>query len=352
MFRERYSRMNERISPEPELIKNIINSDNKQAEQIHKRKKLQRPVIVMGAFIICLFTAMPALAANVTSIYELMYLVSPSVAQSFLPVQKSCVSNGIEMEVISTYIHGKTAEIYITMKDLEGNRIDETIDLNDSYNLRIPFDSIAHCERIGYDKKTKTATFLISITNCENKEIDGDKLTFSVNEFLSHKKEYKDLLVRDNLSDVEEAIQTQKVELRGWSGKSSEAYIADSENVIVLTPSKPMKFPVQGIELTGMGYLGGRLHVQTSVVNNLSKDNHGYFVLKDEKGNVVDSDYSVAFSNDSDKGELVDYDEYVFNIPRTEIHNYALYGDFVTSGMFTEGKWKVTFNLEKSEDHN
>ena len=93
--------------------------------------------------------SVPVLAVNVPVIYELMYLVSPSVAQHFMPVQKSCESNGIEMEVVSAYIKDNTAQVYITLKDLEGNRVDETTDLNDSYNINRAFDcTIGHCEKL------------------------------------------------------------------------------------------------------------------------------------------------------------------------------------------------------------
>lgn len=350
MFKEKYCKMNENISPSQELIKGILNKADR--EEVSRNKvtvRLRRPALVLCALLICIFTAMPVLAANVSSIYELMYLVSPSVAQSFVPVQKSCVSNGIEMQVVSAYIHGDTAEIYITMQDLEGNRIDKTTDLNDSYNLRIPFDSSANCQLVGYDEATKTATFLISITEWGNKKIAGDKLTFSVNEFLSQKKEYSDVLIKDNLSDTKDSSETQNVSIMGWSGKNSEKYICDTDSIKVLKSSDPMVFPVSGIDFTGIGYVDGMFHVQTSVINNLEKDNHGYFELKDKKGNVVECDYNVGFVENADNNKRIDYDEYVFNIPKNEIGNYSLYGDFVTSGMFTEGKWKVTFALESIE---
>ncbi|MHC1723593.1 MAG: hypothetical protein AB9836_10355 [Aminipila sp.] len=349
MFKEKYCKMNENISPSRELMEKIINKADK--EEVCKNKvtlPLRRPVLILCALLICLFTAIPVLAANVSSIYELMYLVSPSVAQSFVPVQKSCVSNGIEMQVVSAYIHGDTAEIYITMQDLEGNRIDETTDLNDSYSLRIPFDSSANCQLVGYDEATKTATFLISITEWGNKKIAGDKLTFSVNEFLSHKQEYSNVLIKEDLSDIKNSSESQNVSLTGWSGQNTEKYISDSESVKVLKSSEPMNFPVSGIDFTGIGYIDGSLHVQTSVINNLKKDNHGFFQLKDKKGNVVECDYNVGFVENADNNRI-DYDEYVFNIPKAEIQKYSLYGDFVTSGMFTEGKWTVTFPLENAD---
>lgn len=123
------------------------------------------------------------------------------------------------MEVVSAYIHGNVAEIYITMQDLTGDRIDDTIDLYDSYSINSPFDSSASCERVGYDEKTKTATFLISITECGNQKIAGDKITFSVKEFLSHKKNYSDIKIPLDLSLVTTAKDKQKVYTAGGGGK-------------------------------------------------------------------------------------------------------------------------------------
>ena len=43
----------------------------------------------------------------------------------------------------------------------------------------------------------------------------------------------------------------------------------------------------------------------------------------------------------------IDYDEYIFDIPQSEIGQYSLYGDFVISGLFTQGNWEVTFPIEE-----
>lgn len=104
---------------------------------------------------------------------------------------------------------------------------------------------------------------------------------------------------------------------------------------------------IDGIDLTGVGYIDGKLHIQTAVKESLDNDNHGFFYLKDVSGNKVDSSYTFSFSNQNEQPGRVDYCNYVFDIPQDEISNYTLYGDFVTSGMKTEGNWRVTFPLEK-----
>jgi hypothetical protein len=350
MFKERYCRMNAQIHPSDQLLQNILNSarDSDCTKRI-KPLRFKRPAAALIALCICLTMAMPVLAANVEPIYQLMYQVSPSVAQFFMPVQKSSESNGIKMEVVSAYIHDDTAEIYVTMQDLTGNRIDSTTDLNDSYSINRSFGGSASCQRVGYDKKTNTATFLISITEWGNQKITGDKITFSVKQFISDKKSYADIKIPIDLSLVDTDKSTKSVDSTGGSGKNYEKYIVDGKTT-ALTPSQAMDgFPVDGIELTGIGYIDGKLHIQTAAYDNLDKDNHGYFYLKDADGNRVDLDYDFHFLNQFQQPGRIDYYECVFDIPQEQLGKYALYGNFVTSGMHTEGNWRVTFPLEQAE---
>lgn len=346
MFRERYFSMNEQIFPDQELVDKTIHSENHpQGRIINPKIFLHKPIIIVPLLMTLILTATPVLAANVPAVYELMYYVSPTVAQFFMPVQKSYVDNGIKMEVVSAYVHDNTAEIYITMQDLVGDRIDETMDLNDSYSINRPFDSTATCQRVGYDKSTKTATFLISLTEWGNKKFIGDKITFSVREFISDKHVFNDIPIGVNLTRVNSTPPTKQVSPSGGGGRKYKEYFPNSESKAkVLVPSAPMKFPVKDIDFTGIGYVDGMLHIQTSVVNNSNKDKHGYFFLSDKNGNKIQSIFSVGFSGNLDNNRH--YTEYVFDIPQSEMGQYSLYGTFVTSGLFTKGNWRVTFPLE------
>lgn len=347
MFREQYNQLNNQVSPDKNLIQDTINQAKKIEKKYDKKPHLiYKPIIAFLSICLCISVAMPALAANIEPIYQLMYMVSPTVAQFFMPVQISNEDNGIKMEVVSAYIHDNMAEIYITMQDLAEDRIDETTDLYDSYSINRPFDSSAHCERVGYDESTKTATFLITIEEWGNKDITGDKITFSVNEFLSHKKNYENVKIPFDLSTATDAAQVQKVYTTGGGGV---AYESDDGESIVLTPGQAIAgFPVDGIDVTAVGYIDGKLHVQMALNNRLKSDNHGLFFLLDKNGQKFDESYSIYFSNQYDNAEeRIDYCEYVFDIPQEEVSNYILYGDFATSGMYTEGNWRVTFPLEQ-----
>lgn len=346
MFREKYNHMNKQIYPSPELVNKTISSANSTVSSEKQHNLMfRKPIIIIAVLTICIFTTLPILATRIPSVYELMYHLSPNVAQFFMPVQKSCEDNGIKLEVVATYIHEDKAEIYITMQDLIGDRIDETTDLYDSYSINRPFNSSATCQLVGYEDTTKTATFLISMTEWGNKNITGDKITFSVREFISGKHVYDHIPLDIDLSTIKVASKTKEVEIIGGGG-TFEKFLSDEYTSNVLLPSQPMNFPVEGIDFTGIGYVDDMLHIQIGVTNPLNKDNHGFFNLKNKKGNEIKCDYNVAFTHTSDDGERIDYMEYVFDIPQAELEQYSLLGDFVTSGLFTKGNWQVTFPLE------
>ncbi len=348
MFKEKYRSMNQQLSPDQELVDKIIYSIEEPKRKTNKAKSFYlKPITISAMLIALVLTATPVLAARVPAVYELMYFVSPAAAQFFMPVQRFCEDNGIKMEVVSAYIHDNTAEIYITMQDLTGERVDGTTDLYDSYSINRPFDSSATCRLVGYDEATRTATFLIAITEWGNPKILGDKITFSVREFISDKHIYDEIPIAIDLTGIDGTPATKEVTSGGGSGPKYEEYFPNHEaKATVLVPSAPRDFPVEGIDFTGIGYIDGMLHLQTSVVNNSTKDNHGYFFLSDKNENKIQCVYHVSFGEELDSGDKVRYDEYVFDIPQSEIGQYSLYGTFVTGGLFTEGNWRLTFPLE------
>ena len=151
------------------------------------RRRRRFPAIA-AAILMCMTLTVSALAVTDSEIfYDVLYAVNPSIAQRLKPVQLSCVDNGIELTVVSADVDGDTASVYIGLRDLEGDRIDETCDLYDSYGIHMPSDMVGTCSFSHFDEETKTALFLVEISRGDGKKIRGDKLTFTLREFLSGK---------------------------------------------------------------------------------------------------------------------------------------------------------------------
>jgi hypothetical protein len=357
MFEETYKSLNSKITVDPELIADTIDLTNglKRKPRAKAKPVFCKPFAVTAAIILCLALATPVLATNVPAIYELMNLVSPAVAQYFIPIQESCEDNGIRMEVVSTYIHDDTAQIYVTMQDLTGERVDATTDLFDSYSLQIPFDSIAYCERVGFDE-TRTATFLITISTMDGKDIDikGGKVTFSVREFLSQKESHKNIPISLDLTTIAEAnsidtFDPQHNDTYTCVGGSSIDGTSPDSYPVMMIPGNSVYSVGEGMDITGIGFVNGQLHIQVATYDKLTMDTHGDFQLVDANGNKVYYN-SVCFAAGVNTDNRTDYQEFIFDVSQEEIGSYTLLGHYYSSGMNAKGNWKVTFPLISSSE--
>jgi len=162
----------------------------KEAKETNK-KTIRFPIrklAVAAAIALVCFGSVPALAAaDVEPAYHLLYSISPALAQKLKPVNLSCVDQGIQMEVDSAYIHGNTAEAIICIKDLSGDRIDETVDLFDSYNIRNIKDSSGTCDLLDYNEATGVATFAVLMEQTDGSALAGSKVTVSLSKLLCKK---------------------------------------------------------------------------------------------------------------------------------------------------------------------
>lgn len=336
MFKETYCRMNQSIAPGEGLKQKVL-------AHAAPRRRVRWAAIPAAALLVCLLLASQVMAANGLTVYDLMYLVSPAVAQRFQPVRERCENNGIRMEVVSTAVHENIVEVYVTLQDLTGDRVDETTDLFDSYSIHRAYDCAARCERVGYDAETGTATFLITIEEWENEKILTSKLTFSVDCFLSRKAALEDVPVPLDLTEVGEGESLAAEDL-GWiSGRGGlEAGTADR----VLVPGETLYTPAENLYITAMGYVDGRLHIQMMTDQKLTLDPHGYCYLVTREGERISAAESLSTMAE-EEGRRLDYQDFIFDIAPEDLAQCTLYGSFWSSGLNTEGPWQVTFPLDQ-----
>ncbi len=355
-FKEEYRKYNEPICPNRALVEEMKETAGMREEKKRYRAvRLLRGAVAVATICICVLVGIPVLAAE-EPIYEIMYMVSPSLAQRFRAVNESDEDRGIRMEVASAYIHENEMMAYITLQDLEGDRIDATTDLYDSFSIRTPFDGYGGggYEPVAFDEDTGVATFLVTLGQLPEKEgemqkITGEKITFSLRKFISKKAEYDNLEVPVSWDDVQAEADTISLKLRGGSypGVSAEADGYPRPLAELLRPGEPEVIPsVEGIQLTGMGYVDGVLHIQTMVPNLHETDNHCELFLVDKEGNRRLYDYKVNAFGATEETKATDYQDCIFDISPEELENYTLQGHFVTSGLQVEGYWSVTFPVE------
>lgn len=333
-----------------DAVSNISDQYIEEAADFYMRNKSVKKHIATGravaaAAVVVLVVVMsvPALAAaNFEPAYNLLYTVSPTIAQKLKPVRMSCEDNGIKFDVISALVEGSEAKILVAVQDLEGDRIDETTDLFDSFSINTPFDCSSSCTNTGYDPETKTATFLIEISQWDQQDITGEKITVCVRKMLSNKQEYDDVLPELKPDQMETAGKTfVPAHISGGSGLAYDVY---EKNFRSLVPDGDLASPVNGVTVTAAGYVDGKLHIQVRYDSILETDNHGYVYFKNSDGDIINCDANISYFTDEKQKES--YSEYVFDLSDADLSEYVLYGHFVTSDTLITGSWSVTFPVE------
>lgn len=346
-FREKYNAMQRDVRPDAPLLQ----CTRAAAQKAPARPRRLRPLIALAAVLVCLALtvpafAMPALAADPSG-YALLYSISPAAAQFFKPVNRSDEDNGIRLTVDSVYLHSDTVEVYVALQDLTGDRLDETTDLFDSYRINRGFDCSATCSRVGYDARTRTVRFLISITSFDGQDIEGDKLTFSLGRLLTGKTETEGAVAGLDLTAAQAEPATQRAAIRGLGGPSADVLrskIDGSYTADMLVPTGTLAAPAPGVAITAMGYVDGLLQIQVLYENILETDNHGQLWLENgaEKPECLGS-LSFFAENGSDS-----YEDYYFDVTPAQLADCTLYGSFVTADTLIEGNWEITFPLTEA----
>lgn len=371
MFQDKYRKMMEQIVPDEAVVENVLLEIEEQEYRNNRKhgetwKRLGKTAVSLAAgicaVIFLLSCSLTALAGNHVGAYELLYLLSPKAAQFFMPVQKVSEKNGIRMEVISAYIHEQTAEIYIAMEDLEGDRIDESTDLYDSYSIHRPFPAMGSCRKAEYDPESGRVLFLITVSEWGKQNIEGEKMTFSVREFMSHQTEYEYLPMVGDLTtaDREPEMADRFLDGVGRGREQQEGdTLIDRNTLKVLPPGEGapiemtdengQRVTVEGIELSGMAYTDGMLHVQIKIKNMFDNDNHGFIYLRNKQGKELDYYYHVSYQEQEADGSTTGYQEFTFQVTEEELGDYGMIGHFWVTGNHTKGPWQVVFPLEKEK---
>ena len=322
----------------PETLLNAIGEidDSLIAEAYskhHPRIVMRRFVALVAALVMTITLGVSALAAaDVAGAYDLLYSLFPAYAQQLKPVRMSCVNNGIEMEVVSADVRGNEADVLISLRDLEGHRVDATTDLFDSYVIRTPLSLEGTCSEMIYDEASETAAFLVHLAQPDGTRFDKKKITFSVSCFLSGKQTTDGLLPID-LSEAELNPQTQTdVDLCGGTDHDYDAFLVPDELFV----------PMENVSITAMGFIGDRLHVQAHFMNLSTTDSHGGIYLTNGENDCLDATAELFFYDADQTGH---YEEFVFDISPAELEGYQLYGWFESSEGYYTGDWEVTFKL-------
>ena len=356
-----------------------------EAREIKTRKFRAKKVFALAAALIILFVlGVTAIAKEYNyNLDSILFDTFSYVAEKLKPVNLSCEDNGIKMEVISAKREGKRAHIYISMQDLEENRIDETIDLYDSVYLNLPSGYSGNCTKIGFDEETKKATFLITINRNGGLEIPKRKVSFSVGCFLSGRTEPEGFVDEIDLSKA--VIDAQyETEVTGYK-RLKEKYEPGSfqnkiyrfayeriprviQNILnlndwyfeyekyeeetekYLASDEVFYVSETGAEFVAIGFIDDKLHIKVYYGNRHYSDHIGFLTVFDRDGNEIHSSKMKYIRNFGEiKSDYIapveTWVDYTFDISPEEIEGCRLYEKYWKYQNYVEGDWKIRFRI-------
>lgn len=356
-MKKTYQSMNEKIVPADDLKDKVF-------EKIGKPRWKQnfRPLTAAALVLALVISIGPmTVSGAMILITDLMYLVSPETAARFSPIQEADTENGIRMEVVSASVRGENVEVYVTLEDLEEDRLNGEISciFGDLYRrgFGTEYRNVdSSTQVLDYDAETGIQTFMERVTHLVYSEEEGKYLPAEERsgEKLMYVVEKIDICTESVKEEVpaslaETDVQTIDRTDSGYASFGCAGWEEWMEKEIwrTLLAETPVSALSEEIDLMGMGYIDGEFHVQVCERPTEEEPQIGYEIyLLDRDGGIKAFDNGVFFT-DQDGAE---FSEWVFKIPEEELGEYTIM--FTLSRYETlEGPWRVTFPIAKSDNN-
>lgn len=277
---------------------------------------------------------------------KLIGLIGYEVYSFLQPIQLADESNGIRLEVLGAMNDDESAIIYLTLQDLTGEIIDETLDI---YNYTLSKGSAFFMEAINFDTKTKTAT--LRLQGNGGKDINGKEVMLGIQSFLTKKQRYQNYDVLPDWS-ILKTHQAKSILLEGHVSPGGDGEFAFNEDRKVLKP-RELNLQIDGldfVQISNIGFIDDKLHIQLEWSDNNVADHARLYLVNQSTQEVANYYGNITFGVDVENNIVYgrNIDEYVFDISPDELNELKLQGDIVHYGEYTEGDWNVKFKLEST----
>lgn len=257
----------ESMQGNPFLAQRIMNQE--RTEQPVMKKKISFAFIL--AMILLLVSIATAVAGAVNEDFNAwLYRIWPEMALKLMPVNMSCVDNGIKMEIISAVANNEELYITYSMEDLEGDRLSGDITPFMYVDSFPEYLYHAHNENPFWDKEKGKTIFGEHYVYKGNIATSATVLKAHVPNFTSAKETSRvDLFpyLERYGNQVKTMIVPEDSCILEYADYDVRGHIPSSMQVI--DSSYCLEIPLSDtVYLSGLGMVDGLLHVQLHYVNH------------------------------------------------------------------------------------
>ena len=246
-----------------------------RGEKPMKKKLSLRIICVIAALMI---GSMAALAAGVEDVNDALYKLWPEAARALRPLHLSDEHDGIRLDVISATLADDHYLVTWSLTDLGENSIMSNTDCTATLQVPVMDEAVGRTERLSWDPELHQA---ICATYFDYKPRptsgvspeNADKAYFIVTNLCGYDEStVPDLLSLTNGQDykVESVPVPSGSPLLYGDGPLDDAAGQESPVPAVLSPANSLRIPLaENVELSGIGWVDGKLHVQVHLSDYL-----------------------------------------------------------------------------------
>lgn len=357
-----FERMNAHIVPDEHLDSRVLD----QAVKSKKPKARFRPLIAVAAMLVLILSATPIMAARIPMVNDLLYTVSPELAEKYAPVQLSASANGITMEIVAAKVTDAAAEFVLKIEGeaLANKTVAPILTIKDYHGYtHTDGESLNDYEGVQEDREKGIWYFQYVVTYHDGTpvtEILRDNITVKLSGVdLSDLGREEGIEVPVIFTDYEQITVKHDRALYDYGfsrfgcGYGDEAYadIMDQEEYVLMTPGESVYDVTDKLALTGAAYIDGKLHVQMAatdcIVNHKVEWDYWRPYFVDAQGNKIRELYHNSFAMEHD-GHETEYTECVYDIPEAELENYTMVAALMDFDAIT-AHCQVTFRISDLE---
>ena len=318
-----------------------------------KRIRPFRKVVALAAVVTLTFVfSVSVLAASFPPIQRLFERAGIQLSSIMQPIELSCVSNGIEMQVLAAVNDNERVTVYLALRDQSEKRINEKAVLS---NLQIT-GTIGPCDvsLVDFDESTGISIYRLSSYGID--ALDGKPITVEVRTLLNGMENS----YRQNTGFPLSALEGQTPILKENVSLNSSAIVYDQNgnspfNEKVPPLLEPSALPVGWNNelpwgtITAAALVDNAVHIQVKV-SELGRYARAELYLTDSNGEPLTTG-SGTFEFGQQYTELdADYSEYIeYALPipsQTSLDDLNLYFDAISYDSAVRGTWSVTFTLD------